>query len=178
MMLLAPISPVFEAHVSSQPKHAQNKLDYEMAIDLRLSPNDTGKMIKGWELLLTPEYQTDRHDLIRIAKGDILHDVYCAVSWNRGSRQIIPHVDFYWRPFLGVELNHDIKSEHVLDDDFAPSNSTDEKLWVVQRAYISRDAILRHVLCHGRLHLWAEDIRWCRHAWISGIEWQRIFGSS
>ena len=110
------ISPVVEAHVSSEPKHAQNKLDYEMAIDLRLSSNDTSKMIKGWELLLTPEYQTDRHDLVRIAKGDILTTFSAPYLGIGVAKPILHHVDFYWRPFVGVELNHDIKNQHVLDD--------------------------------------------------------------
>jgi EF-hand domain pair/EF hand len=114
------LNGIFEAHVSTIPKTAQNQLLYQGLIEfLGVAESDTG-FVQAHHLYIRPGYETDRKSDIRQRRLDLDYTPDLRFfGW--GQAQTIFHlsggnlasdspdkkwpVTFYWRPIVGTEFH-------------------------------------------------------------------------
>ncbi len=114
------LQPSFEAHVSTEPTSSQNQLTYRLPITLNYIPGGR-EILAGMDdpnavpkkrfitvhtLMVSPTYQTDRHNDTRATEAEIFYTPTIP-SLAIGVRQPLfgsNAVQFLWRPYVGVEL--------------------------------------------------------------------------
>ena len=114
------IRPSFEAHVSTETGASQDQLTYRVPLTLNLTHGGAG-MLAGMDtpgatpakrfitvhtLLVSPTYQTDRHNATRTLEAEIFYTPTIP-SLAMGVRQPLFGTDWLhllWRPYAGVEL--------------------------------------------------------------------------
>ncbi len=114
------LQPSFEAHVSTEPTSSQNQLTYRVPLTLNYIPGGR-EILAGMDdpnavpkkrfitvhtLMVSPTYQTDRHNDTRAMEAEIFYTPTIP-SLAIGVRQPLfgsNAVQFLWRPYVGAEL--------------------------------------------------------------------------
>jgi len=111
------IQPLFEAHVSSDTNNAQDSLSARLPISMTFLKNDTG-FVKRWYLTVSPVYEFDRLNDNETIGGDLfvtpnIPRIGIGKWWPGPDVNTLenPTVAFHWRPYVGFEGGHVLKSQ-------------------------------------------------------------------
>ena len=117
------LNGIFEAHVSTIPKTAQNQLLYQGLVEFLGVADSDNSFVQAHHLYIRPGYETDKHSDLRQERLDIdytpdlrlfgwgqaqsLSDLFGNNQSQSGATPATKKwpVTFYWRPIVGAEFH-------------------------------------------------------------------------